>query len=54
MLVAVEHAGSDRPVITPNTPLRFSETPSGVWRGAPQVDEHRDEILADLEELENR
>lgn len=51
MLVAVEHQGSDRPVITPNTPLRFSETPSGVWRGAPRVDEDRAEILAELDDL---
>jgi len=50
MLVAVEHTGSARPVITPNTPLRFSETPSGIWRGAPMVDENRDEILAELNE----
>ncbi len=49
MLVAVDHEGSERPVITPNTPLRFSKTPSGVWRGAPKVDENREEILAELD-----
>ncbi len=52
VLVAVDHTGSDRKVITPNTPLRFSETPSGIWRGAPMVDEHRAEILAELAEIE--
>ena len=32
MLVAVEHPGSARPVITPNTPIRFAQTETGVYR----------------------
>jgi crotonobetainyl-CoA:carnitine CoA-transferase CaiB-like acyl-CoA transferase len=52
--VAIDHQGSDRPVLTPNTPIRFTETPGGVSRGAPRLDEHRDEILRELEEIERR
>ncbi|MEM9652932.1 MAG: CoA transferase [Actinomycetota bacterium] len=48
MYVAVDHPGSARPVITPNTPLRFTETPTGVYRAAPLHGEHGDEILAEL------
>ena len=48
MYVAVEHAGSGRPVLTPNTPIRFATTPGGVYRRAPLLDEHRAEILAEL------
>ncbi|MGH9288032.1 MAG: CaiB/BaiF CoA transferase family protein [Acidimicrobiales bacterium] len=49
MFVAVEHPGSARPVITPNTPLRFTETPAGVYRRAPKLGEHTSEVLAELE-----
>ncbi len=49
MLVAVEHPGSDRPAVLPNTPLRFSATEAGIYRRPPILDEHRDEILAELE-----
>jgi crotonobetainyl-CoA:carnitine CoA-transferase CaiB-like acyl-CoA transferase len=48
MFVAVEHPGSARPVITPNTPLRFTETPAGVYRRAPKLGEHTAEVLAEL------
>jgi crotonobetainyl-CoA:carnitine CoA-transferase CaiB-like acyl-CoA transferase len=48
MLVAVEHPGSARPVITPNTPLRFTETPGGVYRRAPKLGEHTAEVLAEI------
>ena len=48
MLVSVEHPGSDRPTVLPNTPLRFSATPAGIYRRPPILDEHRDEILAEL------
>lgn len=50
MLVAVEHPGSQRPAVLPNTPLRFSATEAGIYRRPPKLDEHRDEILAELEE----
>jgi crotonobetainyl-CoA:carnitine CoA-transferase CaiB-like acyl-CoA transferase len=52
MYVAIEHPGSDRPVITPNTPSRFSETPGGVYRPAPRLGEHAAEIITELERLE--
>ncbi|MEO1062269.1 MAG: CoA transferase [Actinomycetota bacterium] len=44
-LVAVEHPGSDRPVLTPNTPIRYTATPGGVHRRAPKLGEHTDEVL---------
>ncbi|MGI9598089.1 MAG: CaiB/BaiF CoA transferase family protein [Acidimicrobiales bacterium] len=48
MYVAIDSPGSARPVITPNTPLRFTETPGGVYRAAPLHGEHTDEVLAEL------
>ena len=35
MLVAVEHAGAERPVVFPDTPMRFTATPAGIYRRAP-------------------
>jgi crotonobetainyl-CoA:carnitine CoA-transferase CaiB-like acyl-CoA transferase len=52
--VAVDHPGSGRPVLTPNTAIRFTETPGGVYRAAPRLGEHAVEILAELEEIERR
>jgi succinyl-CoA:mesaconate CoA transferase len=49
MLVAVDQP-SGRPVVQVNTPMRFSATPAGIYRRAPRVDEHADEILAEIEE----
>jgi crotonobetainyl-CoA:carnitine CoA-transferase CaiB-like acyl-CoA transferase len=37
-------------VVQVNTPMRFSATPAGIYRRAPRVDEHADEILAEIEE----
>jgi crotonobetainyl-CoA:carnitine CoA-transferase CaiB-like acyl-CoA transferase len=48
MLVAVEHPGSERPVVTPNTPMRFAATPGGVYRRAPKLGEHTDEVFDEL------
>ncbi len=48
MLVAVEHPGSPRPVVLPNTAMRFSETPAGIYRRPPKLGEHNQEILAEL------
>ena len=53
MLVAVDQP-SGRPVVQANTPMRFSATPAGVYRRAPRVDEHAEEILAELEERRRR
>ena len=52
MYVAIDHPGSPRPVITPNTPIRFTETPGGVYRSAPLHGQHGAEIIAELEEIE--
>lgn len=49
MLVAVEHPGSDRPVVVPNTPIRFTETKSGVYRRPPKLGEHGQEIRNELD-----
>jgi crotonobetainyl-CoA:carnitine CoA-transferase CaiB-like acyl-CoA transferase len=49
MLVAIEHPGSERPVITPNTPIRFTETPGGVYRRAPKLGEHNAEVFGELD-----
>jgi crotonobetainyl-CoA:carnitine CoA-transferase CaiB-like acyl-CoA transferase len=48
MLVAVDHPGAGRPVVFPDTPMRFTATPAGVYRRAPRLGEHTDEILAEL------
>jgi crotonobetainyl-CoA:carnitine CoA-transferase CaiB-like acyl-CoA transferase len=53
MLVAVEHPGSSRPVLTPNTPIRFTETPTGVYRRAPKLGEHTTEVFSELEIMES-
>ncbi|MCY4035940.1 MAG: CoA transferase, partial [bacterium] len=52
MLVAVDHPGSARPVVTPNTPIRFAESPTGVYRPAPKLGEHTDEVMAELKAAE--
>src|SRR5262252_9329585 len=44
----VEYPGSARPVPTPNTPVRLSETPGEVRSRAPMLGEHTDEVLRGL------
>ena len=44
----VEYPGSAKPVPTPNTPVRLSETPGEVRRRAPTLGEHTDEVLREL------
>jgi crotonobetainyl-CoA:carnitine CoA-transferase CaiB-like acyl-CoA transferase len=44
----VEYPGSARPVPTPNTPVRLSETPGEAKSRAPMLGEHTDEILQEL------
>jgi crotonobetainyl-CoA:carnitine CoA-transferase CaiB-like acyl-CoA transferase len=48
MLVAMDHPGVGRKVVQPNTPLRFAATPGGVYRRAPKLGEHNDEVFAQL------
>ncbi|MCC6386419.1 MAG: CoA transferase [Dehalococcoidia bacterium] len=45
VLVAVEHPGSPRPVVLPNTPIRMTATPPGVYRRPPLLGEHNGEVL---------
>ncbi len=52
MLVAVPQP-SGRPVIQTNTPMKMTATPGGIHRRPPMVDEHRAEILAELEARES-
>lgn len=50
MLVAVEHPGVDRPMVFPDTPMRFTASPAGIYRRPPRLGEHTDEVLAGLEQ----
>ncbi len=47
MLVSVEH-GHHRPTLQPNCPIRFTETPAGVYRRPATLDEHGAELRAEL------
>jgi formyl-CoA transferase len=46
MVVAIPHGG--RSVTAVGNPVRLSETPARVRRGAPELGEHTDEILREL------
>jgi hypothetical protein len=48
MLVAVEQPGDMRPVVLPNSPIKCTETPTGVYRRPPLLGEHNAEILEEL------
>src|SRR4029078_6823477 len=47
MLVEVEHSTVGRTQAT-GLPIKFSDTPGGVTRGAPTLGEHKNEELARL------
>ena len=47
MLVAVEQPAG-RPIVQVNTPMKFTKTPTGVYRRAPGLGEHGDEIRSEL------
>jgi crotonobetainyl-CoA:carnitine CoA-transferase CaiB-like acyl-CoA transferase len=47
MLAEVELPGNGGRVQLPGSAMKFTETPSGVYRRAPLLDEHRQEILAE-------
>jgi crotonobetainyl-CoA:carnitine CoA-transferase CaiB-like acyl-CoA transferase len=50
MLVAVDQPNDTRPVVLPNSPIKYTRTPTGVYRRPPKLGEHNDEILAELNE----
>lgn len=47
MLVEVEQPGNNEPVILAGCPIKFTETPSGIYRRPPKLGEHTEEILAE-------
>jgi crotonobetainyl-CoA:carnitine CoA-transferase CaiB-like acyl-CoA transferase len=47
MLVAVEH-DHHRPTVQVNCPIKFSETPAGIYRRPARLDQHGDELRAEL------
>jgi CoA:oxalate CoA-transferase len=47
MLVEVEHPRVGRFPL-PNTPVKLSRTPGGVWGPSPGIGQHTDEVLRDL------
>jgi crotonobetainyl-CoA:carnitine CoA-transferase CaiB-like acyl-CoA transferase len=47
MLVAVDQP-SGRPIVQVNTPMKFTGTATGVYRRAPMLGEHNDEVLDEL------
>jgi crotonobetainyl-CoA:carnitine CoA-transferase CaiB-like acyl-CoA transferase len=48
MLVRVDHE-HHRPTVVLNCPIKFSADPAGVYQGVPRLDEHGDDIRAELE-----
>jgi crotonobetainyl-CoA:carnitine CoA-transferase CaiB-like acyl-CoA transferase len=52
MLVAVDHPGSPRPVVLPNSPIHLTKTPSGIYRRPPKLGEHNEEVFAELEDMQ--
>jgi len=48
MLVRVDH-DHHRPTVMLNCPIKFSDDPAGIYRGVPRLDQHGDEIRAELE-----
>lgn len=47
MLVRIDH-DHHRPTVALNCPIKFHDDPSGIYRGVPRLDEHGDEIRAEL------
>lgn len=47
MLVRVDH-DHHRPTVYLNCPIKFSDTPSGIYRGVPKLDQDGAEIRAEL------
>jgi crotonobetainyl-CoA:carnitine CoA-transferase CaiB-like acyl-CoA transferase len=53
MLVAIDHPGAERPMVLPNSPIKYTATPTGIYRRPPLLGEHNAEILAELDALES-
>jgi crotonobetainyl-CoA:carnitine CoA-transferase CaiB-like acyl-CoA transferase len=53
MLVAVDHPGSSHPMVLPNTPIRYTATPAGIYRRPPRLGEHTEEVLQELSAQES-
>jgi crotonobetainyl-CoA:carnitine CoA-transferase CaiB-like acyl-CoA transferase len=49
MLVRVEHP-HHRPTVQLNCPIKFADDPAGIYLRSPKLDEHGDEIRAELAE----
>jgi crotonobetainyl-CoA:carnitine CoA-transferase CaiB-like acyl-CoA transferase len=47
MLVRVDHP-DHRPTVLLNCPIKFMDDPAGVYQGVPRLDQHGDEIRAEL------
>jgi crotonobetainyl-CoA:carnitine CoA-transferase CaiB-like acyl-CoA transferase len=49
MLVRVDHP-HHRPTVQLGCPIKFTATPSGIYRRPPFLDEHGDELRGELQE----
>jgi len=47
MLAEVEQPGSERSITLAGQPIKFTKTPSGVYRRPPNIGEHTEEVLAE-------
>jgi crotonobetainyl-CoA:carnitine CoA-transferase CaiB-like acyl-CoA transferase len=47
MLVEIEQPGNNRPITLAGPPIKFTGTPSAIYRRPPNIGEHSDEILAE-------
>ena len=48
MLVELEHPGAAGRMAIAGVPVKMSETPGGVWRRAPLLSEHAEQVLAQI------
>jgi crotonobetainyl-CoA:carnitine CoA-transferase CaiB-like acyl-CoA transferase len=48
MLVRIDH-DHHRPTVALNCPIKFSDDPSGIYRGVAKLDEHGAEIRSELD-----
>jgi crotonobetainyl-CoA:carnitine CoA-transferase CaiB-like acyl-CoA transferase len=45
MVVELDHTGLDQKLAVAGVPIRLSDTPGQIWRRAPLLGEHTDEVL---------